>query len=164
MEQKKPIFKAGVSALGVCIIMCIFYAQKGDLEKNSFQNISGILNSVQNTHELYPRKDTTKYRYLEIDNYPQSFQVFIGKSTSDFKPAFERIDKLKNGDSITIYFEENNKTKMTLVNNSAYFIDRKNEPIFIKGNSIGIWIYGIAILCAAFILFLLLLKAKGKIT
>jgi hypothetical protein len=164
MEQKKPIFKTSVSALAVCILTCLIYSQKGDKKKSSFQNTSGILLSVQNTHERFSGKDTSKYRYLEINNYPQPFQVFIGKNTGDFKPKLEKIDNLNIDDSITIYFEENNKTQMASVNNRTYFIDRKNEAIFIKGNAIKNWIYGIAIFCAAFIFFLFFLKTKGKIT
>ncbi len=88
MKQKKAIFKQSIIALTACIIISLFYAQKGDKEKNYFQSISGILVGLQNTHERFSGKDTAKYRYLEIDNYPQPFQVFIGKETGDFKPKF----------------------------------------------------------------------------
>jgi hypothetical protein len=163
MKQKIPIFRKSVTALSICIFMCFFYAQKGDKERNAFQNISGIVNSIENINEHYSGKDISKFRYIEINNYPQSFQIFIGKSTGDFRPEFENIDNVKVGDSLTIYFEESSKTRNAAVNNLAYFIDRKSETIFIKGNSIKIMIYGLAIFCTLFIVLLIILKAKGKI-
>jgi hypothetical protein len=164
MKQKAAIFKQSISALALCIILCLVYAQKGDRERSSFQTISGILLSLQNSHERFPGKDSSKFRYLEIDNYPQPFEVFIGKGTGDFKPKYENIDKLEPGDSLTIYFEETDKTKNEPVNNRAYFIDRGSTNFFIKGNAIKNWIYGLAIFCTLFIPVLIILKMKGKIT
>jgi hypothetical protein len=164
MKQKPPIFKKSLVTLSICIIFCLIYAQKGDKDKNAFQNISGIINSIENTHERYSGKDTSRFRYVEIDNYPKPFQIFIGKSAGDFKPKFENIDNLKPGDSLTIYFEENNNTKNAPVNNLTYFIDRGSETIFIKGNSIRSLIYGMAIFCTLFIILLIILKAKVKIS
>jgi hypothetical protein len=154
MIQKKPIFKQSIIALIFCIIISLIYVQRGDKGRDYFQSISGVLVGLQNTHERFPGKDSAKYRYLEIDNYPQSFQVFIGKKAGDFKPKFENIDNLKVGDSLTVYFEETNKTNNSSVNNLAYFIDRKFEVIFIKGNAIKKLIYGMIIFSVVLILFL----------
>jgi hypothetical protein len=163
MKQQKPIFKTSIISLIICIIISLIYVQKGDTERNAFENIKGIIVSINNTNELYIGKDTSKFRYVQIDNYPQPFQIFIGKSTGDFKPKFEQIDLLNIGDSISIYFEETFKTKNAAVNNLVYFIDRKSEVIFIKGNAIKGFIYGLMIFCFIFICVLVFLKKRGKI-
>lgn len=163
MKQKAVIFKKSVLALVFCSVLCLIYVQKGDKDRSYFQSVSGILRSLQNTHERHAGFDTSRYRYIQIDNYPQPFQIFIGNNATDFKPTYQNIDKLKPGDSLTIYFEENYRTRSEAVNNLAYFIDRGSETIFIKGNSIKSLIYGLVIFCAVFIVFLIFLKVKGKI-
>lgn len=163
MKQKEPILKKSIIALAICIIITLIYTQKGDKEKSSFQSVSGTLTSIENIHERYSGKDTSKYRYIQIDNYPQPFQIFIGKSAGDFKPKFEQIDHLKVGDSLTIYFEETYKTQHEAVNNLTYFIDKGHEVIFIKGNSMKNFLYGLVIFCGLGITALVILKKKGKI-
>lgn len=163
MKQKTAIFKKSIAALAVCIIITLITIQRGDKERSAFQSVSGYLVSTENVHERYTGKDTAKYRYIQIDNYPQPFQVFIGKSPGDFKPKFEKIDHLKVGDSITVYFEETNRTRNEPVNNLAYYIDKSSEVIFIKGNSIKSLLYGLVIFCFLVMIGLFILKKKRKI-
>lgn len=163
MKPKAVVFNKSIVALVFCIIISLIYVQKGDKERSAFQSVSGVLLSLQNIHERYSGKDTSKYRYIEIDRYPQPFQIFIGKSAGDFKPTYEQIGNLKPGDSLTIYFDESNRTRNEAVNNLAYFIDRGSETIFIKGNSIKTLIYGLIVFCIGFIILLIFLKLKGMI-
>ena len=89
---------------------------------------------------------------------------FIGKDWGDFKPKFEKVDDLKIGDSVTIYFDENFKTESDTINRLAYFIDRGQEPIFVKGSwekNFAYFIFGSVLI----ILFVLVVaKRKSKIT
>lgn len=163
MQTKQPIFKKSLSTLVICIIISLVFVQKGYKDRSSFQSISGSIISIENTNERYSGKDTSKFRYVKIDKYPQPFQIFIGKSTGDFKPEFEDIGLLSVGEVITIYFEETNKTRNNVVNNLAYYIDRGSEVIFVKGHSIANLIYGFATFCSIFIIVLIILKKKGKI-
>ena len=164
MKEQPPVFKNAVITLTICIIACLLYAQKGDKKKTAFQQVSGEVLSITNIHEEYPGKDTAKFRYIQVDNYPQPFQVFIGKSSGDFKPTFENIGSLQQGDSLTVYFDETTKTTGAPVNNLAYFMDRGPEVIFIKGNAIKIVVYGVVIFSILVILLLALLKWRNKIT
>ena len=163
MKQKTPIFKKSILSLAFCIVITLIYVQKGDKDRNAFQKISGTVISIDNTNERYAGKDIAKFRYIQIDIFLLPFQIFIGKSTGDFKPKYEQIDNLKAGDSVTIYFEETNKTKNDAVNNLAYFIDRGNEVVFIKGNSIKVLLYGLIIFCGLLMVLLIILKKRGKI-
>jgi hypothetical protein len=114
------------------------------------QNIRGEVTSV----ETLPGEQASKFRYLKIDNFPETFRLFVGKSAGDFKPEFEKIDSLKKEDVVTIYFS----------GNETYFIDRGEEAIFIKGSFQKYLSIGIIICCTILILLLVILKSKGKIT
>ena len=162
-KQRAPIFIKSIGTLAVCIVLSLVYVQKGDKQRSAFQKISGNIISIDNSDERYAGKDTSKFRYISIDNFPKPFEIFIGKSTGDFKPTFEQVDNLKVGDSLTVYFDESNKSKNDPVNRLAYFIDRGSEVIFIHGNSIKSLIYGLIIFCALFMIVLVILKKKGKI-
>ena len=162
-KQRAPIFLKSIGTLAVCIVLSLVYVQKGDKERSAFRNISGKIISKDNSNERYSGKDTSKFRYILIDNFPKPFEIFIGKSTGDFKPSFEQVDLLKVGDSLTVFFDETTKSKNAPVNRLAYFIDRGSEVIFIKGNSIKSLIYGLIIFCALFMIVLVILKKKGKI-
>ncbi len=119
--------------------------------------------SFDSSNKSFQNKESSKFRYLRLDNFSKTFQLFIGKGSGDFKPEFEKIDALKIGDSVTIYFDENFKTKEDSINRLTYFIDKGNEAFFIKGGFekyVAYFIIGIAII---FILTLIILKKKGKI-
>ena len=145
------------------IIAGIYFLQRDNKPKTSFQKIAGRVVSISKTNDNYPGKDAAKYRYLQIDNYEKPFELFVGKSAGDFKPLFENIDGLSTGDSVTIYFDETYQTSAAPVNNLAHFIDRGKEPFFIEGNSKKHLLYGIIIFCILFIPVLYILKKKGKI-
>lgn len=162
-KQRAPIFIKSIGTLVLCIVLSFIYLQKGDKQRSAFQKVSGHIISIDNIDERYAGKDTSKFRYILIDNYQKPFEIFIGKSIGDFKPTFEQVDNLKVGDSLTVHFDETNKSKNAPVNRLTYFIDRGSEVIFIKGNSIKSLIYGLIIFCALFMIVLVILKIKGKI-
>ncbi|MCU0443688.1 MAG: hypothetical protein MUE85_02140 [Microscillaceae bacterium] len=41
---------------------------------------------------------------LKVKGYPKTFELFIGKDFGDFSPEFEKIDDLKLGDKIDVFF------------------------------------------------------------
>ena len=163
MKSKTPVFKKSIVALLFAIVTCFFFLQRADKAKTSFSKSNGVIISLNKVNDNYPGKDSLKFRYLQIDNYPKPFELFIGKNAGDFKPKFENIDNLKLGDSITVYFDESYKTQNKPVNNLVYFIDKGQESFFIEGNSKKNLIYGIIVFCLIFILVLLILKKKGRI-
>ncbi len=163
MNSNTPIYKTSVISLLVSIFACVIFLKKGDATKDSFQKIEGKIISLVSKNENYFGKDSSKFRYLQIDNYEKPFQLFIGKSSGDFKPKLEYIDRLQTGDSITIFFEETFKTQKAPVNNLVKFIDRGPDAIFIEGNSKKNLLYGLIGFCIILIPILFMLKKKGEI-
>lgn len=163
MKSRKVIFLKSVLVLCIVIILGIFIYVRAEKEKTSFESVTGKIIFLDKSIATFPNKDTTKYRYIQLDIYPKAFEVFIGKEEGDFKPKFEAIDKLKMNDIITIYFDENLYTQNDQINRLSYFIDRDRETIFIKGGKekyIALFIIGVSLLL---ILMLIVLKQKGKI-
>ena len=116
MKSKNPIFAKSVIGLLFTIALGYIVFLRADKSKDSFQNINGIVTSVNRSHIGFPNKDSLKYRYLKIDKFYKTFELFIGKGVGDFKPKFEKVDVLKEGDSISIYFDENNNTQNDPIN------------------------------------------------
>lgn len=163
MKSKHPIFLKSISGLLFAMALGFLLFTRADKSKSSFQNVSGIITSFSNSIESFPDKDSSKFRYLQLDNFPKTFELFIGKGSGDFRPKFEKIDDLKIGDSVLIYFDENYKTQQDPINRLVYFIDKGGEVIFIKGGFekyLACFIIGISLIS---ILTLVILKRKGKI-
>src|SRR4051812_35897985 len=164
MNTKGHIFVKSTLSLLLVIAAGFYLIFRAEKPKSQLIKGEGIVLSLSKTYASFPGKDTSKFRYLQIDNYPKLIELFIGKSAGDFKPKFEKVDALKPGDAITIYFDENFKTRDDPVNRLVYFIDRGNEAIFIKGS----WekYLGYFLILAAIVIFFILYRAKlkGKIT
>lgn len=76
-------------------------------------------------------------RYLRINTFPQAFSFFIGKKRGDFKPAFERLDDIKMGDTLTIYFTDPlpfQAGRDDSINTDGEFVDRHATAYFVRGN------------------------------
>jgi hypothetical protein len=145
------------------IIAGIFLFNRAEKPKSSFQNINGVVHSLKNFTQGTTNVKVSKFRYLKINNYPETFELFVGKGLGDFKPAFEKIDAIKTGDSVSIYFEENPLTEEDSLNRLVYYIDRGNEPIFIKGGFEKYMAYFIIGISLITIIALIFLKEKGRI-
>ena len=143
------IFVESSIGLAGVMIMSVFLFVRAGKEKSDFNKISGEIISLEKTN--------TKNRLLQIEN--RTFELFTGKDAGDFKPAFERIDELKPGDKITVYFDEQDDP----INRLAYFIDKGNEPYFIKGSWEKGLAYFLAGLCMAIFILLLVLKRLGQL-
>lgn len=131
---KAPVFFKYMGAIIVGIIVLFFYFLRDNKTKESFDNTTGVLQSITNSVDLYPNRDSEKFRYLQVTNYPFLFELFVGKATGDFSPKFENVDALKAGDTITVYYSEDSKVKLSGINNLVHFIDRGKEAIYINGS------------------------------
>jgi hypothetical protein len=163
MKPAYKVFGRTMTALVILIISLLVYLLSAGKPKTAFTRVDGIITSITNSNEHYPGKDSSLYRYIEIDSYPKPFEIFVGKAAGDFKAELEHIAYLKAGDTVSIYFKETAKTATAAVNNLARFIDRGSEPIFKEGNSKRMLIYALIAFCTLFGLVLLLLKGMGKI-
>ena len=125
---------------------------------------NGVIEYLVNKVSVYPNKDASKFRYLKVDSYAKPFELFVGKGSGNFKPEYERVDLLKPGDTITVYYDENLYTQKDPVNRLAYFIERNSETIFVKGSWEKYLAYFIAAVSLLAFLWILRLKQRGKIS
>lgn len=163
MKSKKPLFFKSMLGLLFVMILGIGVYLRANKKRTAFQKVYGTLTFINSTNKYFPNKDTAKYRYLKLDNFNKTFELFIGKESGDFKPKLEQIDRLVPGDSVTIFYDENYNTEGDSINRLAYFIDKGTEVIFIKGN--GEKNLAIFLICISVIIFLILVKLRklGKI-
>jgi hypothetical protein len=145
------------------IIICIASLINSGKAKSELQRVDGTIIHISNAHEQYPGKDSTRFRFIEIDRYPKPFELFIGQGVGDFSAEFEHSDHLGMGDSITVYYRETEKTTAAPTNNLVHYIDRGNESIFVLGNAKKSLIYSIIVFCIALSLVLAILKYAGKV-
>ena len=100
--------------------------------------VTGPLLAVERQLAGHPDRHIGKLRYLKVGGYDQYFEVFIGKDPGDFSPALERIDSLRTGDVVTVYYVEDllssEAARDEAINRLAQFIDRQQRPYFVRGN------------------------------
>jgi hypothetical protein len=165
MKAKKEYvyFYEGLYGVITIIVVSIIILIRGGKEKSDFHQMKRKITYLEKTFEKFPPRNPGKYRYILIENYPKAIELFVGKDFGDFKPKFERIDDLKIGDTIKIYFDENKTETDDRINRLVQFIDKNNEPYFVRSNAdsyLGYFVLGIGILLG---LFLFYLKKIGKI-
>jgi hypothetical protein len=171
-------FKFLCSSVAI-IILGLFLFLRGVKAKTDFHHSKGKITYLGKTFGKLPLRDARKYRYLKIENYPQVFEIFIGKDIGDFKPAYENIDSLKIGDTIDLFYAGNdrdtktkaaetileiNATENTSVNSLLEYIDKDNIPFYITGQTDKI--LGRIIVYSGILLIIILFyfRRKGKIT
>ena len=162
-KKQYPIFTKSIIGVIIIIVLGLFILIRGTKEKTEFQNITGRITYLNKTFEELPNRNQGKYRYLSIDSYSKVFELFIGKDFGDFKPKYEKIDDLKIGDNIVVYFDVDlNETDVRL-NRLLQFIDKDGQPYFIRGSKDktgGYFFIIIGILLSGLIIYL---KKIGKI-
>lgn len=163
IKKQYPVFKKSLAGAITIIILGSFVLVRGIKEKSDFHRISGRITYLGKVYEELPNRDKGKYRYLLIDTYPKMFELFIGKDYGDFKPKYERIDSLKLGDDILVYYDVNSKETDIRLNRLVQFIDKEDKPYFIRGSkdrNFGFFLIGIGILLGGIIFYL---NKTGKI-
>ena len=164
MKSDHPIFLKSIGGVVFVILLGGVVFFRAGKSRKEFQHVSGVITGLHTTNQRYPTRDSVKYRYLQMDHYPKTFELFVGKDAGDFKPQFEKIDQLKAGDSISVFFDASFSRREDPMNHLAYFIDRGPEVIFIKGSgekSLAYFIIGFSIVGMGVLAWL---KKKGKIS
>ncbi len=151
--------------IGVVTIIVLAFGvlMRGQKDKNEFYKAAGRVTYLAKTYQELPVRHAGKYRYLQIDTYPKVFEVFIGNESGDFKPDFEQIDQLKVGDPLLIYYDETPREDDTRINRLAQYIDKDQQPYYIRGSwdkYMGYFLMGTGV---ALGIWLLYLRSKGKI-
>ncbi|WP_256010323.1 hypothetical protein [Desertivirga xinjiangensis] len=95
---------------------------------------SGAIRYINKTYQDLPNRDFGKYRYLQIEGFPETIELFIGKESGDFKPDLEKIDELKVGEEVTVYYSDGINSENDGIQRLVQYIDRGREPVFKKGS------------------------------
>jgi len=131
-----PINLRGIIAVSVTLtVLMIVNIQLNSKEKFEYENITSQITYLDKQLGNLPVRDFGKYRYLQIENYEYPFEIFVGSESGDFKPKFEQIDKLKLGETVTVYFYQTDNTIKEGINRFIQFIDKENISYFERGNS-----------------------------
>lgn len=165
MSTKKVriIFLQSLAGVFSIVVLSFYIFLRGNKNKFDFYQASGKITYLEKSYQDFPNRHYGKYRYLQIDKYSRVFELFAGKDFGDFKPDMEKIDELKMGDKITIFYDEITNRDDVRLNRLAQFIDKGKQPYFIRGSKdkyFGYFGIGIGLVIGGWLFYL---KSKGKI-
>jgi hypothetical protein len=164
MSKPKPYFIKYLLSGIFCLAISRYLLETAYKDKTSFHNITGPIEFVSSRYLDLPKRDTTKFRYIKLRGYENPFEVFVGKDLGDFKPALDKTELLKRGETLTVYYEEDVvHTSGTPVNRHAYYMDLGTLPVFVSSPSqvyLAWFLMGVSILV---IVIVLIGKWKGKL-
>ena len=146
------------------MVLAVFMMIRGSKDKTEFHKATGGITYIDKIYAELPNRDHGKYRYLQVENYPKIFEIFIGKDWGDFAPKYEQVDSLKTGDMISVYYDLNEIEDDPRINRLVQFIDKGNKPVFVLGSYYKTFGNVTFSFCVIFLGILLILKRQGRIT
>jgi hypothetical protein len=161
--KQYPIFTKSMVGVMTILALGTTIFIRGSKDKIEFERIAGKITYLEKTYEELPNRHHGKYRYIEMDAYPKVFELFVGKEFGDFKPHYERIDDLRVGDTIEVYFDEDAKEPDRRLNRLMQFMDKDSQPYYIRGRKDktgGYFFIFTGILLGGFLIYL---KMIGKV-
>lgn len=166
-NDPKPIFIKWLWGAVFILFFGLFLLWRSSKNKQEYYKISGRIILLEKYFEAEKKSKKGKHRYLKIDSHQEIMRLFIGKDFGDFSPSFEKIDSLKIGDLIDIFYATETpfqrNTSISELNTTVQFIDKNNRPFFIRGTKDKYGSYFFIITGIASIIFLLFLKRKRLI-
>lgn len=158
-----PLTFRTIAAIAVVMSLLVGYMLFRDTQdKEAFEKINGNITLIDKQFGKWPIRHHGKYRYIQLDSYPYTFELFVGKESGDFKPKFEQVDALKVGDPVTVYQDRSGVTEEGISRN-VMFIDKNGTNYFEKGNSMMAIGMAIFIVAGLLVLFAYFQWRKGKI-
>ncbi len=157
-----PIFHRSLVSIALIIILSCMMIYRGDKEKSQYNHLTGKITFLDDNYDEYPFRNAGKYRYLRIDTYPKTFEIFVGKDKGDFNPDYENLDALKLNDEIQIYFENpfffiKADPK---IDKLIQFIEMEDQSYYIRGDSDRI--IGYFCLSASLLMLILIFELKRR--
>jgi hypothetical protein len=146
MKQEKRFYNNKYFKIMVGTIITAYVFFPISKNKTNLNMVNGIVLSLKNTILHYEGKDSSNYRFLEVTNYEKPFEIFLGKYSWDFKPDLQKVDQLKLGDSVKVWYDESFATNGSSFNNLTYIIERNGEDIYVRGKSSALKVYLLLIL------------------
>lgn len=114
-------------------------------DKSDYKISTGVIQYLEKGYQNLPTRNKGDYRYLKIATYPYLFEIYMPNSLE----TTQRIDDLKQGDAIDIYYYETANTQVEQLNRFVQFIDHNNQPYFIRDSfqkQLGYVLVGLAFL------------------
>lgn len=108
--------------------LAIFVILNNSKEKSEYNKVVGTIEYYGKEFQNLPVRNKGDFRYLKIDQYPYIFEIYEPNSL----PTKNNIDDLKLGDNIDIYYYETSNTIQEQINRFTQFIDKDQQPYFIR--------------------------------
>ena len=165
--DRPALFVKGVIALGVVLVISIFVLRRAEASRLEFQKVSGRITYLDDVSPDVELRYDAKKRFIVVDGRPPVFELFIGMDAMDFSPEMQKINSLRVGDTIDLYYDVRRRLgragSFNPHNLLTYYIDKDGRPMFRMGrryNSLTWFLIG---LCAVTLAVLIILKKNGRI-
>jgi len=99
----KPFFWLGTLFIISMGLYFLFWSKK---ELNEFNQVTGPITLLSETHPDATGRPDPKDRYVEVGGFEKAFELYLGGDVGDFLPEFEAYSDLKLGDTITVFYNE----------------------------------------------------------
>jgi len=127
----------------ICLGLGIFVIINNSKEKSEYDRATGIIEYFDKEFQNLPTRHKGDFRYLKVDTYPYLFEIYAPNS----EPTEKKVNELKVGDKIDIYYYETANTISEGLNRYTQFIDKDKQPYFIRSGFqvqlgyvlIGLW-------------------------
>lgn len=139
----------------IILLIGSFLMYRTERPKEEYYVLKGKITYLENTIGSYKARGN---KYIQIENNPTIFDIFIGKESGDFSPKLDKTDELKLNDEVTIYYSSTSTQKQFSeipLNNSIQFIEKENKLYFHEGTKNKIAAY---IVLTAGVLFLIIIS------
>jgi hypothetical protein len=145
-----------VSAIAAILIAFMTYViLLNSKEKIDYQKLSGSIVYLDKQFGEYPNRNLGKYRYLKLNTYPYIFEIYSDEQSS-------RIDSLKIGEIVDVYYYEINNTHSEQINRFLQYLEKGDKIFFKRGNSNNIAGFVVMGLSVLLIVGSFVLYKKGK--
>lgn len=144
--EYKSYYPKVFGAVLMFIIMAGYLITRSDKPREEFIYQKGTISYLSQIHPLQPQsKPRPKHVYLILNEYERIFEKFTGNDKGDFSPRMNRLNELKVGDEVEIYFEENTKTQREQVNRLLQYLDKEGDLYYLRSKAdkyIGFFLLG----------------------
>ncbi len=129
----------------IVLVLGIFVIVNSSKNKSEYDRTTGTIEYFDKEFQNLPIRDKGEFRYLKVDTYPYVFEIYAPNS----EPTDKKIDNLKLGDKIDIYYYETSDTRYEGINRFTQFIDKEGQPYFVRNGfqkQLGLVIVGLCFL------------------
>lgn len=149
--------------MGFAAFLTLKLLYQQDKPKSEHLYVQRRIAAITKTYRDLPIRDAGKYRYLILQSFDKPLELFVGHDRFEFSPEVDKVDQLKPGDVIDVYYEDVYKEEEQSVRRGVYTIEKNNVPFYKEGNSRKPLANGIMGIIVLTLIWLLYLKPKGWI-